>query len=527
MDAERPGNVPVADAASTVPVQVQAPTLEQGSIPGYEILGELGRGGMGVVYQARQTRLNRLVALKMILAGGHAGEQDLARFKIEADAIARLQHPHIVQIYDIGEQGGLPYFSLEYCPGGSLASKLDGTPWPARQAARLVETLARATHAAHQAGIIHRDLKPANVLLTADGTPKITDFGLAKRLDQSQQQTASGAIVGTPSYMAPEQAGGRRRDIGPQTDVYALGAVLYELITGRPPFRAATALETLVQVVEQEAAPPRLLNPALDRDLQTICLKCLEKDPRRRYASAAELADDLGRFQQGESIRARSFDVIARLAHTLERSHHDVEFRHWGAMLLYFGVIIFLAHLLSFVLVQQGRPAWEDYLVRGGQFVFLGLVFWRYRAALFLPTTAAERQLWSIWLGYLLAFGAARAVLWLLSAREVVVAGPDAPRRWEDLALYPISSILAGLGFFIMGSSYWGRCYALGGLFFAGALLMPLKVEWAPLLFGLLWGLVLTLMGLHLRRLGAETPAGVMSAALPASTPSRPSDMAH
>lgn len=279
-------------------------SLDHLSVPGYEILGELGRGGMGVVYKARHRALNRLVALKMILAGSHASASDLARFKIEAEAAARLQHPGVVQLYEIGEYRGLPYFSLEFCPGGSLEKRLQGTPMPPGEAAALVEKLAWAMHAAHQKGIIHRDLKPANILVSEDGTPKITDFGLARKLDDVSQ-TQSGSIMGTPSYMSPEQAGGRTRELGPACDIYALGAILYECLTGRPPFKAATAVDTLLQVVGDEPVPPSRLNAQVPRDLETICLKCLHKDPARRYFAAQDLAEDLRRFQAGEPITAR------------------------------------------------------------------------------------------------------------------------------------------------------------------------------------------------------------------------------
>ena len=224
----------------------------------YVLLGEIGRGGMGVVYRASQVGLNRTVALKMILAGEHAGAEDLTRFKGEAQAVARLAHPHIVTVHEVGEHGGLPYFALEFCPGGSLEKKLAGTPLPPREAAVLVEKLARGMHAAHKVKVIHRDLKPANVLFLADGTPKITDFGLARKLDE-ESKTQTGAIMGTPSYMAPEQAGGKK-DIGPPADVYALGAILYQCLTGRPPFKAATSFDTILQVVGDEPAPPRQLN---------------------------------------------------------------------------------------------------------------------------------------------------------------------------------------------------------------------------------------------------------------------------
>ena len=287
-----------------------------GPPPGYVVLGELGRGGMGIVYRARQVQLGRTVALKMILAGGHADEAELARFRTEAEAVARLNHPGIVQMYEVGEWEGQPYFALEFCPQGTLAAKLAGTPLPARAAAVLLQRLAEAVAAAHGAGVVHRDLKPANVLLAADGMPKVADFGLALRLDIDDRQTRTGAVMGTPSYMAPEQALGQTRRIGPAVDVYALGAVLYELLTGRPPFKGATVLETLDQVRRQEVVPPRRLNPQVPRDLETICLLCLRKEPEKRYPGAAALADDLARFLEGRPVVARP---LGRLERTLKR----------------------------------------------------------------------------------------------------------------------------------------------------------------------------------------------------------------
>jgi tetratricopeptide (TPR) repeat protein len=320
-DGGRPG--PGGGEARPAPVNV----------PGYEILGELGRGGMGVVYKARQLGLKRLVALKMILAGAHAGPARLARFRAEAEAVARLQHPNIVQIHEIGEHDGLPFFSLELVDGGSLDKNLAGTPLPPRRAAELAETLARAVHVAHAHGIIHRDLKPANILLSRKNqeprtknqepgppdldlgswffSPKVSDFGLAKRLDDDSA-TRTGAVLGTPSYMSPEQAAGKTEEIGPPADIYGLGAILYETLTGRPPFKAASVVDTLEQVRSAEPVPPSRLQPKVPRDLETVCLKCLQKDPRKRYVSALDLADDLRRFLDGRPIKARPVGLAER-----------------------------------------------------------------------------------------------------------------------------------------------------------------------------------------------------------------------
>ncbi|WP_020466550.1 serine/threonine-protein kinase, partial [Singulisphaera acidiphila] len=275
------------------------------SVPDFDILEELGRGGMGIVYKARQRSLNRLVALKMIRDGGRARPRDLARFRIEAKAVARLRHANILQIYEIGDEDGLPFVALELLEGGSLEVRMAGTPQPGFRAAETLSILARAIHAAHEAGIIHRDLKPSNVLFTCDGIPKITDFGLAKRLEEDDGHTESGQVMGSPSYISPEQARGRNREVGPTADVYSLGAILYQMLTGRPPFRGTTPVETVMQVIHEEPVPPSRLLSKVPRDLETICLKALDKEPRRRYASANDLADDLGRYLAGEPIRAR------------------------------------------------------------------------------------------------------------------------------------------------------------------------------------------------------------------------------
>jgi eukaryotic-like serine/threonine-protein kinase len=346
-------------------------------VAGYEVLGLLGRGGMGVVYKARQLGLRRIVALKMVLTGAQAGPKDLARFRAEAAALARLQHPNIVQIYDVGEAAGQPYFVLEYVPGGSLAQHIQGTPQPVRPAAQLVETLARAVHAAHANGVIHRDLKPANILLReeVDGVsdqsrdlaphsyrlaslvPKITDFGLAKCLHGDGgapillDPTVTGDLLGTPNYMAPEQAMVPRQPVGPAADVYALGAILYELLTGRPPFTGETPLATVLQVLRNDPVPVSSLQPDVPRDLDTICSKCLRKDPRQRYGSALELAEDIRRFLRDEPVRARPVTAGEKLRRWVR--DHPVPAALLAAGLLAPVVALITLSLLSSRLVRS------------------------------------------------------------------------------------------------------------------------------------------------------------------------------
>ncbi len=289
-------------------------------VPGYDVTEELGRGGVGVVYKARHLRLNRPVALKMLLAGAWASRTDRQRLSREAELVAELRHPNIVQVYDVGDLDDRPYFTMEFVEGGSLDRKLAGKPLPARKAAALLAVLAEAIDAAHRAGIVHRDLKPSNVLLTANDTPKISDFGLARHLGIGPALTQSGTPLGTPSYMAPEQAQGKSRETGPAADVYALGAILYELLTGRPPFRSESAAATLQLILSEEPVPPSRLNTHVPRDLETICLKCLHKDPRRRYATAADMADDLNRFLRDQPIAARPVGRLERVLRWMRRN---------------------------------------------------------------------------------------------------------------------------------------------------------------------------------------------------------------
>jgi tRNA A-37 threonylcarbamoyl transferase component Bud32/outer membrane protein assembly factor BamB len=347
-------------ASHLVASPAEAPTLAPGEAPAdpslgtvryfgdYELLREIARGGMGVVYKARQASLNRVVALKMILTGQLAGPEDVQRFRLEAQTAAALQHPNIVAIHEVGEYQGQHYFSMDLVEGQSLADLVRDNPLPPEQAARWVRTVALAIAYAHERGVLHRDLKPSNVLIDGFGQPRVTDFGLAKRIDKDAGLTATGAVVGTPSYMPPEQASGQRGAMSPASDVYSLGAVLYELVTGRPPFRAATPLDTLLQVLEAEPAPPRLLNPAVGRDLETIILKCLQKDAARRYAGAQELADDLAAFLEGRPIKARRPGLAERAlrwAQTQRRS----------------AALIVLTAVASGLLLAGGLIGWNWY----------------------------------------------------------------------------------------------------------------------------------------------------------------------
>ena len=492
-------NAPLAEPTLQLP-PADAPLLkadgESSTAPmlgEYELLGEIGRGGMGVVYKARELGLNRLVALKMVLPEALPTEADLQRFSLEASAVATLKHPHIVAVHRVGQLDNRPYFTMDLIDGPSLAQSLTHGPLPGRAAARYVAAIARAIHHAHQHGILHRDLKPANILVDASDQPQITDFGLAKHFASDSGQTRTGSILGTPGYMAPEQADGRK-DIGPACDIYGLGAILYELLTARPPFRGETPLDTLTQVLEIEPAPPRLLNPKVERDLETICLKCLAKRPQERYVTALEMADDLDRYLNGDSIQARSLNVLDRLARTLERSQHDVEFAAYSTLLYWFALIVAVIHLVKFALIEGRQPAVLILLSQALQFFLMGVVFWRYRRHGVLPRSTAERHMWSVWVGYL-----ACSILIAVICR--VLFGVD--RLYESID-YPFYAVAAGLAFFSLGSNYWGGCYGFGLAFFALPGAMFLRMRWAELEFGGLWTITLVTLGWRLHNLSRE-----------------------
>jgi serine/threonine protein kinase len=470
-------------------------------VAGYELFEVIGYGGMGVVYKARQLRLNRLVALKMVLAGANASPQDLARFRAEAEAVAQLQHPNIVQIFEVGEQNGCPYLALEHVSGGSLAQHLDGTPLAPRQAAEMLLALARAVQHAHEKGIVHRDLKPANVLLQPDGTPKITDFGLAKRLAAEQSHTMTGAILGSPSYMAPEQAAGQGDQVGPATDVYALGTILYELLTGRAPFKGATLMETIEQVREHDPVPPRFLQPKTPRDLETICLKCLEKSPRRRYESAAALAADLHAYLHEEPISAHSLTLFDQVARSITHHTFDARFRGFANRMAIIAPLPLLIHLVAFAFFA-GKPYYAVAMVATTSVMIFTLV-----PALLLsgmPTlgvipTWQRRHFVTVWIGHLLAMG------FILLA--VVLSLPA--DHWNGiLIVYSLWAATAALSF-LAHATEAGIYYMVAAVLFGASILMALTPGWAPLEIALLMTGNMTVQAIYLRGLTAErhTPA--------------------
>lgn len=488
--------------SATEPMSPSKAPEDAGTFGSYEILGEIARGGMGVVYKARQCRLNRLVALKMILAGRLASPQEVQRFQTEADAAANLDHPGIVPIFEVGEHEGQHFFSMAFVDGESLADRLKRGPLPPREAAMLLRCIAEAVQHAHDKGIIHRDLKPANVLLEKldrandpvwpeselspqlPYRPRITDFGLARRVQSSTHLTGSGDVVGTPSYMPPEQASGKLREIKETADVYALGAILYVVLTGRPPFQAATSIDTLMQVLDTDPAAPRLLNPNVPRDLEAVCLKCLEKDPARRYAAARLLADELQRFLDGEPIQASSVNVLSRVLHTLRKERHEENFRGWGVGLMSFGLVIFVAHAAIYTLEQAGfGPLTAYWLPRAVMVLVMIALLWGFRHQSIWPTNSAERLIWVVWIGYLLGVGSVSVTLSIADL--------------DPKLLYAFAAVLSGIGFCVMGVHVWGGAYVIAMTFLCGAPVLGWLLPWASLTFGGLWATALLSFGLH------------------------------
>lgn len=500
----------------TDPVPQLADTMTQcGPIPDvrsvptvvgeYELLEEIARGGMGVVFRARHRLLRREVALKMIRGGPWAGSEEIARFQVEAQAAARFDHIGIVPVYEFGEHEGRPYYTMALIDGPSLAEHIRQGPIAPRQAAAIMRRVAEGVAHAHSKGVIHRDLKPANVLLArraatnkadsvspplaGDGLPfdpRVADFGLAKQSSNDSGLTATGQMVGTPNYMSPEQAAGRTGDVGMASDIYSIGAMLYELLTGRPPFRSDTVLETLRQVCEHQPAPPRLLNAAIPIDIETICLRCLEKDPRQRYASAQEVADELGRFLAGDAIHARSVNLAYRVARALGQRRHAEEFEGWGRAIAAAGFIVFGAHLAIFGLETLDLGRFVAYWIpKSLMFLALFALLAFYRRHALLPANAAERLVWALW----------GALFCGLASSSLFVWSTGIPSHYS----YALSAMFGGFCFFVIGSHLWGGCYALGGLFFLAAPWIAIYPRAAPLCDGLLWCVALGALGFHYR----------------------------
>ncbi len=442
----------------------------------FEILGELGRGGMGVVYKARQRSLNRIVALKMVREAHLASEGDRARFRAEAESAARLQHPNIVTVHEVGSHDGQAYFCMEYIEGETLAHYLaEIGPLPPREAARLVAVIARAVQHAHDHRILHRDLKPSNVLLRAEPqggpelVPKIADFGLAKQTGPGESLTRTGAIVGTPSYMSPEQATGRK-DLTPAADVYSLGAILYELLTGRPPFRASNPVDTLLLVLEQEPVPPRDLNPSVPRDLELVCVKCLQKPPELRYSSAAGLAGDLEAFLAGEPMSVQPGSLGSFVSRLLRETHHAAVLENWGLLWIWHSLMIFLLCLLTQVLAWEGVDSHGAYLaVWATGLATWGTIFWRLRRR-GGPVLFVERQIAHAW-----AAGTMASVG--LFVIEVVQGLPS-------LTLSPVLAVLAGMVFFFKAGTLSGQFYIITFAYFVTAVLMAMLPSVSHLIFG-------------------------------------------
>jgi len=436
-----------------------SPDPIEGESPGkffgnHEILEELGRGGMGVVYRARQVHLNRVVALKRLLRGPSARPEDVARFRAEAASAARLSHPHIVAVFDTGSLDGQPYLVMQYVEGTTLARRLADGPLPAPEAAALLVPVCRAIQHAHERGVLHRDLKPSNILIDRDGSPLVGDFGLAKRIDLGVDAgpTESGAILGTPSFMAPEQAASRRGVIGPPTDVYSLGAILYQMLTGRPPFQAATPLDTVLLVLEQDPVPPRVLNPRADPDLEMVALKCLQKHPEHRYPTAAALADDLDCYLAGKPVSARSTSFRALAGRYLGETPHAALLENWGELWMYHSVALVVFYGLTYWLKGRGVTArWPYFAIFTVGLGAWAALFWRLRRRRG-PVAFVERQLAHVWGAGVMGVNLLLVAEWLLGL--------------PVMGLAALLTITNGMLFLVKGGILSGEFYVHGALLF-------------------------------------------------------------
>ena len=434
----------------------------------YSIEAEVGRGGMGVVYRARQSSLQRTVALKMIPNAALASSIDLQRLRAEALAAARLRHPNIVPVYEVGEQDGQPWFSMQYIPGSTLSERLQRGPMPPREAVSLLIPVVEAIGAAHRAGVLHRDLKPGNILIAEDGTPFVTDFGLAKRVSVDDQVSAgatglhsltqSGAILGTPAWMSPEQAGGQTDTIGVAADVYSLGAILFAMLTGRPPFQGASPLDTVLMVLEQDPPGIRMLNRAVDSDLEMIVLKCLQKPQDLRYVSTTALAADLRAWLNGDPITARSSTIAQVMTRLFRESHHAAILENWGLLWMWHSLVVLLLCLITNAMQLNGVSArWPFVTLWVVGLGLWALIFWnlRHRAG---PITAVERQIAHLWGGSMIASS-------MLFAVESIM-GRDV------LEFSPALGVIAGMVFLAKAGILSGRFYVESLLMFDTSLVM-------------------------------------------------------
>ncbi len=439
----------------------------------YLLQSELGRGGMGMVYEAYQTSLGRQVALKMLRAGGGASTEELLRFRLEAEAAARLEHPNIVPLYEVGEAAGHPFFTMKLIRGTTLAKQLVEGPLPPRDAAETLAAVSDAIQFAHEHGVLHRDLKPSNILLDEQNQPHVSDFGLAKQIDSAASLTRTGAVIGTPAYMPPEQAAGGRGDLGPASDVYSLGAILYQMLTGRPPFQAATPVDTVLLVLEQDPLPLRMLNPRADRDLEMIALRCLQKAPDLRYASAGELARDLRAYLAGEPIAARSGTLQQVIGRWFRETHHATVLENWGLLWMLHSVALLVVCLATNALQLAGVQSSWPYvgLWTVGLGTWAGVFWWlRHRAG---PVTFVERQIAHIWAGSMGAIG-------LLFLVERLVA-PQLP----VLSLAPVLALTSGSTFLAKAGVLSGKFYVQAILLYLTAIPMAIWPTYAISMFGL------------------------------------------
>ena len=467
-----------------------SPTLVGQQVGAYVIEEEIARGGMGVVYRARQEGLDRPVALKLISSGVLAGEEERQRFRIEAEAAARLDHPGIIAIHETGSWQGYEYFSMTLIEGNTLQQHVESEKFDDFMAAKLVREVADAVAYAHECGIVHRDLKPENILISKEGRPLVTDFGLAKwHRDGSVLSrigiTRTGQVLGTPHYMSREQAAGRS-DCGALTDVYSLGAILYAMLTGQPPHAGASAAEVLRSVLQDEPPNPRQYRREIPSDLENICLKAMRSNSIERYESAQALADDLARFLVGEATRAAGSGLLDVVAREIRRDQHQDNFQHWGMTLYILGVIIFVAHVAMFSLAETEFSYWATYWVpRSLMLLAIVGVIYRARGGQMIPRTVAERPIWSIWIGYLASLGMLNLIIIICDI--------------ESALLFPIAAALSAFGFIAMGGHVWG-CSALFGFgFLAVSLLTAIFPRFAPLLFGAMWLISLQCLGSHYR----------------------------